>query len=75
MNWLTNLSGCPNPFKEMDLLEEHLNFWAKVCAFFPPKWLGLVADCKILDHIQCKRVKSHLDMALNGLSQPLPYVM
>ena len=31
MNWLANLSGCPNRFKEMDLLEEHLNFWAKVC--------------------------------------------
>jgi hypothetical protein len=34
MNWLANLSGCPNRFKEMDLLEEHLNFWAKVRDFF-----------------------------------------
>jgi len=65
MNWLANLSGCPNRFKEMDLLEEHLNFWAKVCV--SPKCLGLVSDSQILDYIQCQRVKSHLDMALNGL--------
>lgn len=30
-NWLANLSGKPNGFKEMDLLQEHQNFWAKVC--------------------------------------------
>ncbi len=30
MNWLANLSGKDNGFKEMDLLQEHFNFWAKV---------------------------------------------
>jgi len=29
-NWLANLSGRINGFKEMDLLQEHQNFWAKV---------------------------------------------
>jgi hypothetical protein len=29
-NWLANLSGKANGFKEMDLLQEHQNFWAKV---------------------------------------------
>ena len=29
-NWLTNLTGKVNGFKEMDLLQEHQNFWAKV---------------------------------------------
>lgn len=29
-NWLANLSGKINGFKEMDLLQEHQNFWAKV---------------------------------------------
>ena len=29
-NWLANLSGKANGFKEMDLLQEHHNFWAKV---------------------------------------------
>ncbi|PPQ92472.1 LOW QUALITY PROTEIN: hypothetical protein CVT25_010438 [Psilocybe cyanescens] len=28
-NWLANLSGKPNGFKEMDLLQEHQNFWLK----------------------------------------------
>jgi hypothetical protein len=30
-NWLANLTGKINGFKEMDLLQEHQNFWAKVC--------------------------------------------
>jgi hypothetical protein len=30
MNWLANLSGLENGFKEMDLLQEHQNFWDKV---------------------------------------------
>ena len=29
-NWLANLSGKVNGFKEMDLLQEHQNVWAKV---------------------------------------------
>jgi hypothetical protein len=30
MNWLANLSGKLLGFKEMDLLQEHQNFWLKV---------------------------------------------
>ena len=33
-NWLANLTGKINGFKEMDLLQEHQNFWAKVCHKF-----------------------------------------
>ena len=33
MNWLANLTGKANGFKEMDLLQEHQNFWAKVMTF------------------------------------------
>ncbi|KAJ4472426.1 hypothetical protein C8R41DRAFT_701928, partial [Lentinula lateritia] len=29
-NWLVNVTGQPNCFKEVDLLQEHQNFWAKV---------------------------------------------
>ncbi|EPQ61298.1 hypothetical protein GLOTRDRAFT_125020 [Gloeophyllum trabeum ATCC 11539] len=29
MNWLVNLSGMPDSFKEVDLLQEHQNVWAK----------------------------------------------
>jgi len=37
MNWLANLSGLENAFQEMDLLQEHQNFWDKVSdvSFFP----------------------------------------
>lgn len=37
MNWLANLSGKADGFKEMDLLQEHQNFWAKVCVRICPK--------------------------------------
>ncbi|KAF9473609.1 hypothetical protein BDN70DRAFT_937307 [Pholiota conissans] len=30
VNWLANLSGKPDGFKEIDLLQEHQNFWLKV---------------------------------------------
>jgi hypothetical protein len=30
INWLANISGRENAFKEMDLLQEHQNFWDKV---------------------------------------------
>jgi hypothetical protein len=30
MNWLANLGDKVDGFKEMDLLQEHQNFWAKV---------------------------------------------
>lgn len=29
MNWLVNLTGKANAHKEIDLLQEHHNFWAK----------------------------------------------
>ncbi|THU97530.1 hypothetical protein K435DRAFT_662626 [Dendrothele bispora CBS 962.96] len=31
-NWLVNISGKANSFKEIDLLQEHQNFWLKVCS-------------------------------------------
>ena len=31
ISWLVNTTGRPNAFKEVDLLQEHQNFWAKVC--------------------------------------------
>ncbi|KAF6744344.1 hypothetical protein DFP72DRAFT_1177189 [Ephemerocybe angulata] len=29
-NWLVNLTGRKNGFKEIDMLQEHHNFWLKV---------------------------------------------
>jgi hypothetical protein len=30
-NWLANPQGNANSFVEIDLVQEHLNFWIKVC--------------------------------------------
>ena len=35
-NWLLNPSGKPNSFVEIDLVQEHLNFWIKVSNLFVP---------------------------------------
>ncbi|KAJ7607150.1 hypothetical protein FB45DRAFT_993941 [Roridomyces roridus] len=49
-NWLVNVKGVPNGFKEVDLLQEHQNFWAKV--IYNAKgvnrswaWLGMITVC------------------------------
>jgi hypothetical protein len=36
MNWLVNMTGRPGGFKELDLLQEHMNFWAKVIVVLAP---------------------------------------
>ena len=55
MNWLANLSGKVDGFKEMDLLQEHQNFWAKVCSVFNvivPMliWLQIIYNAKGSNH-------------------------
>ncbi|KAK7019707.1 hypothetical protein VNI00_017984 [Paramarasmius palmivorus] len=49
-NWLVNLTGKPNRFKEVDLLQEHQNFWLK--AIYAAKgsnasweWLSMISVC------------------------------
>ncbi|KAJ6614454.1 hypothetical protein B0H10DRAFT_2221337 [Mycena sp. CBHHK59/15] len=49
-NWLVNLTGCPYSFKEVDLLQEHQNFWAKI--IYNAKgsnkswdWLSMITVC------------------------------
>ena len=32
-NWVLNPTGKANAFVEIDLVQEHLNFWIKVCQF------------------------------------------
>ncbi|PPQ87154.1 hypothetical protein CVT24_006989 [Panaeolus cyanescens] len=49
-NWLANLTGKPNGFKEMDLLQEHFNFWAKVVYTAKGsnrswEWLSTISTC------------------------------
>ncbi|KXN83323.1 hypothetical protein AN958_01559 [Leucoagaricus sp. SymC.cos] len=49
-NWLLNLSGNPNSFVEVDLIQEYLNFWIKT--FYKAhglntswEWLFLISPC------------------------------
>ncbi|KAJ3574266.1 hypothetical protein NP233_g1885 [Leucocoprinus birnbaumii] len=49
-NWLANPSGKPNSFVELDLVQEHLNYWIKV--FYKAhgsnaswEWLEHIAPC------------------------------
>ncbi|KAJ7127537.1 hypothetical protein C8R43DRAFT_897281 [Mycena crocata] len=49
-NWLVNLTGRPYSFKEVDLLQEHQNFWAKL--IYNAKgsnksweWLSMITVC------------------------------
>ena len=50
-NWLANLSGKVNGFKEMDLLQEHQNFWAKVSWFHIRLYIQRLGTAA--DNIQC----------------------
>ncbi|KAL0056903.1 hypothetical protein AAF712_016482 [Marasmius tenuissimus] len=49
-NWLVNLTGRANGFKEIDLLQEHQNFWAKIIynakgANRSWEWLAMITVC------------------------------
>ncbi|KAJ7506277.1 hypothetical protein B0H11DRAFT_1904160 [Mycena galericulata] len=49
-NWLVNLTGRPYSFKEVDLLQEHQNFWAKIIynakgANRSWDWLAMITVC------------------------------
>ncbi|KAI4520861.1 hypothetical protein K525DRAFT_270399 [Schizophyllum commune Loenen D] len=52
-NWLVNTTGKPNAFLEVDLLQEHLNYWIKT--YFQAhgsnaswEWLATVSPCVIV---------------------------
>ncbi|KAK7027518.1 hypothetical protein VNI00_015151 [Paramarasmius palmivorus] len=44
-NWLVNLTGKPNGFKEVDLLQEHQNFWLKPVRDFLHEGSKAVNQC------------------------------
>jgi hypothetical protein len=41
-NWLVNVTGNPNGFKEVDLLQEHHNFWLKVRHVCCPDFIFII---------------------------------
>ncbi|KAH9031765.1 hypothetical protein EDB85DRAFT_1865564 [Lactarius pseudohatsudake] len=42
-NWLVNPTGKANSFVELDLMQEHLNYWIKVGASW--EWLATISPC------------------------------
>jgi len=48
MNWLANLTGREDSFKEMDLLQEHQNFWDKVRLELKSSYLAHDVDAQVV---------------------------
>lgn len=66
VNWLVNLSGRANAFKEVDLLQEHQNFWAKVCSHACLLKLCLIRDW-LPGHLSSARFKPQLGIHQHGV--------
>ncbi|KAH9484746.1 hypothetical protein JR316_0001646 [Psilocybe cubensis] len=76
-NWLANLTGKPNGFKEMDLLQEHLNFWLKV--IYSAKgvnrtwaWLSMVSVCIFALRDVIRNVREEFSIPFNSIRHAMP---
>ncbi|KAJ7064171.1 hypothetical protein C8F01DRAFT_984216 [Mycena amicta] len=77
MNWLVNLSGKPNTFKELDLLQEHQNFWLKVIYTAKGvnrswKWLGMISVSIFTLRDTIRQVQSDFKTSYNGKTHTNP---
>ncbi|KZT27989.1 hypothetical protein NEOLEDRAFT_1154640 [Neolentinus lepideus HHB14362 ss-1] len=77
MNWLVNLTGLPNGFKEVDLLQEHHNFWAKIIytAKGPGRswdWLGMITMSIFALRDVIRHVKTNYKTPHNGRTHTSP---
>ncbi|KDR67870.1 hypothetical protein GALMADRAFT_105505 [Galerina marginata CBS 339.88] len=77
MNWLANLSGHENAFKEMDLLQEHQNFWAKI--IYNAKgsnrsweWLSMVSVCIFSLRDVIRKMQNEFVTPFNSTSHTSP---
>ncbi|KAJ6563464.1 hypothetical protein B0H10DRAFT_2239438 [Mycena sp. CBHHK59/15] len=77
MNWLANLSGKLLRFKEMDLLQEHQNFWLKV--IYNAKgsnrsweWLGMISVSIFALRDVIRRVQLDYKIPHNGETHTNP---
>ncbi|KAF5335492.1 hypothetical protein D9611_012206 [Ephemerocybe angulata] len=78
-NWLVNLSGKPNGFKEIDLLQEHHNFWLKIIYSAKGsnqswKWLSLVSVCLFALRDVIKQVQRSFKTPYNGKKHTSPSI-
>ncbi|KAJ6492735.1 hypothetical protein C8R47DRAFT_1044212 [Mycena vitilis] len=77
MNWLANLRGKLLGFKEMDLLQEHQNFWLKVIynargSNRSWEWLGMISVSIFALRDVIRRVQSDYQIPHNGKSHSNP---
>ncbi|KAJ7864341.1 hypothetical protein B0H13DRAFT_2353767 [Mycena leptocephala] len=77
MNWLANLSGKLFGFKEMDLLQEHQNFWLKVIynargSNRSWEWLGMISVSIFALRDVIRRVQLDYKIPHNGKSHSNP---
>ncbi|KAI1783591.1 hypothetical protein LXA43DRAFT_320644 [Ganoderma leucocontextum] len=77
MNWLVNLTGQPNAWKEVDLLEEHQNFWAKIIYNAKGsnrtwKWLSMVTVVIFVLRDIIRQVQRGYKTPHNGQSHTSP---
>ncbi|KAJ7482617.1 hypothetical protein FB451DRAFT_1350610 [Mycena latifolia] len=75
-NWLLNPTGKPNSFVEIDLVQEHLNFWIKKIYKADGDghswdWLALVSPC--VDILRSLATQIHTDLgARQGSKHTIP---
>ncbi|KAK7016411.1 hypothetical protein VNI00_018893 [Paramarasmius palmivorus] len=76
-NWLVNLTGKPNGFKEVDLLQEHQNFWLK--AVYNTKgvnrsweWLSMISMCIYSLRETLKMIQQTFNIPMYGTRCTIP---
>ncbi|KAJ7648485.1 hypothetical protein B0H17DRAFT_1215628 [Mycena rosella] len=76
-NWLVNLTGRPYGFKEVDLLQEHQNFWAKI--IYNAKgvnrsweWLSMITVCIFTLRETMRTVQKSFQIPAYGENHTVP---
>ncbi|KAL1750636.1 hypothetical protein FB107DRAFT_294459 [Schizophyllum commune] len=76
-NWLVNLTGRSDGFKEVDLMQEHQNFWAKIIYMAKGSnkswdWLALVTVCIFTLRDAMRTVQSAFNIPHYGITHTVP---
>ncbi|KAJ3912762.1 hypothetical protein F5877DRAFT_53531 [Lentinula edodes] len=76
-NWLVNLTGRANGFKEVDLLQEHTNFWIKMVYGAKGvnrnwEWLTMISVCIYSLREALRTVQKTFDIPIYGTQHTTP---
>ncbi|TDL13616.1 hypothetical protein BD410DRAFT_735116, partial [Rickenella mellea] len=77
MNWLVNTTGLKDGFKEIDLLQEHQNFWAKIVYLARGsnsswQWISMVSVCVFYLRDVMQKLQLEYKIPHNGISHTTP---